>query len=38
MNSVILSHCIEKEFYEIKLIVQIRFKYSGRKRPLETLL
>jgi len=38
MNSVILFHCIKKEFNEIKVIVQIRFIISGRKRPLEILL
>jgi len=38
MNSGILFYCIEKEFYEFKLIVQIRLKTNGSKRPLETLL
>jgi len=38
MNSVIFSHCLKKEFYEFKLIVQIRLQTSGRKRPFETLL
>lgn len=38
MNSAMTSRCFKKEFYEIKLIVQIRFKISGRKRPLHTLL
>jgi len=38
MNSEILFYCLKEEFYEFKLIVQIRLKINGRKRPLETLL
>jgi len=38
MNSVMLFHCFKGEFYELKLIVQIRFKFSNRKRPYKALL
>jgi len=38
MNSVIPFYCIEGEFYELNMIVQIRLNANGRKRPFHTLL
>jgi len=35
MNSVILFYCIKIGFAELKFLVQIRDKFSGRKRPLK---
>jgi len=38
MNSAIPFYCIEGEFHEFNVIVQIRLSANGRKRPLYTSL